>query len=399
MNGTVYKRTLRSGKVSWTFEINIAKDECGRQQRIRKGGFARKAEAEAERTRVLHELNEGERLRRPQTRFGAHLQEWLEQHADQHCSPKTVERYRQLATYLLPALSDVPRDQISPLMLERLYSRLRREGGKRSGKDGRGCPLAARTVRHAASLVHASLAAAVRWGLLRTNPADACELPRVESRESRALDPRQTDAYLEAARGTSLYPLLVMGFATGCRRGELLALTWPDLEFHTDPPVVVISKSLEQTKAGLRIKTPKNGRARKLPMPRSAMEVLARHRREQQGFRDRFGTDYRTDLDLVFASPNGDYLKPDSVTAKACLVAIRAGLEGIGIHSLRHSHGSQLLSNGVPLPTVSRRLGHSNVGVTAAVYSHSFTRDEVAAAEIWDASMGSVLRGGEHARR
>ena len=80
----------------------------------------------------------------------------------------------------------------------------------------------------------------------------------------------------------------------------------------------------------------------------------------------------------------GNYLKPDSVTAKACAVARKAGLKGIGLHSLRHSHGSQLLAAGVPLPTVSKRLRHSSVAVTASVYSHPFTRDEIAAAEIWN---------------
>ena len=104
-------------------------------------------------------------------------------------------------------------------------------------------------------------------------------------------------------------------------------------------------------------------------------------------YRLQFGREYRSDLNLVFAQPDGNYLKPDSVTAKACLVARKAGLKGVGLHSLRHSHGSQLLSAGVPLPTVSKRLGHSNVSVTAAIYSHAFTKDEIAAAEVWDQTM------------
>jgi integrase len=52
-----------------------------------------------------------------------------------------------------------------------------------------------------------------------------------------------------------------------------------------------------------------------------------------------------------------------------------------------HSHGSQLLSDGVPLPTVSKRLGHSSVYVTSTVYSHALTKDETAAAEAWDQSI------------
>jgi integrase len=96
-------------------------------------------------------------------------------------------------------------------------------------------------------------------------------------------------------------------------------------------------------------------------------------------------------LNLVFCGPDGDYLKPDSVTAKACLIAKKAGLKDTSIHTLRHSHGSQLLSAGVPLPTVSKRLGHSSVHVTATVYSHALAKDERAAADAWETSVNQVI--------
>lgn len=59
----------------------------------------------------------------------------------------------------------------------------------------------------------------------------------------------------------------------------------------------------------------------------------------------------------------------------------------MSLHTLRHSHGSQLLSAGVPLPAVSKRLGHSNIYVTATVYAHALTSDDSSAAEKWEAAM------------
>jgi integrase len=118
---------------------------------------------------------------------------------------------------------------------------------------------------------------------------------------------------------------------------------------------------------------------------------LEQLRSEQAGNREFFGPDYRSDLDLVFCAPNGDYLKPDSVTAKACLIAREAGLKGVGLHTLRHTHGSQLLSAGIPLPTVSKRLGHASTWVTANIYSHAIASDELAAAEKWDAAFGARI--------
>lgn len=99
-----------------------------------------------------------------------------------------------------------------------------------------------------------------------------------------------------------------------------------------------------------------------------------------------FGPDYRTDLDLVFSNPQGNYLKPNNVSSKACQIARRAGLgKGVSMHTLRHSHSSQLLSAGVSLPTVSKRLGHTDPSVTARIYSHPMPKDDVTAAEKWEA--------------
>ena len=75
------------------------------------------------------------------------------------------------------------------------------------------------------------------------------------------------------------------------------------------------------------------------------------------------------------------------MTKAARRLAKRAGLSNVSLHTLRHSHGSQLLAEGVPLPVVSRRLGHANVHVTATIYSHALPQDELAASDIWSAAM------------
>ena len=111
-----------------------------------------------------------------------------------------------------------------------------------------------------------------------------------------------------------------------------------------------------------------------------------------------FGPDYRQDLNLVFCSPEGDYLKPDSVSSKCSLIAKKAGMKSVSLHTLRHSHGSLLLSAGVPLPVVSKRLGHSSPHVTAMIYSHALPRDEEAAAEIWDSAFQQKIKADEKQR-
>jgi integrase len=113
-------------------------------------------------------------------------------------------------------------------------------------------------------LIHSALNTAVRWKLIKLNPATACELPRVERKEAKALDMEATEWFIDAARGHWLYPILVFAAATGCRRGEILALKWTDLALNSDTGIAHISRSLEQTRNGLRMKNTKNGKIRRL---------------------------------------------------------------------------------------------------------------------------------------
>ena len=396
MKGSTFKRTLPSGKVDWVLSIDVGRDQNGKRLRIFKGGFRRKSDADDELVRLLQEKSEGLLVKPDPRTFGEFIDEWFREHAEKHCGEETVERYRQLVAYVQPTLADVPLRDISALMLERLYSRIAEFGGRKKrrlkkGEKPESAPLSWRTVRHVADVVRAALNTAVRWKLLKVNPACACDLPTARTKEARALDETQTDWFLTAGRGHWLYCILFMDAATGARRGEILALTWTDLDLECEPGVVTISKSLSQTRQGLAIKPPKSGRTRMLPLPAIVVEALREHQAQQQELRRKFGPDYNTELNLVFGTPEGDYLKPDSVTVAASLLARKSGLKGIGLHSLRHSHGSQLLSAGVPLPTVSKRLGHSSVAVTASIYSHAFKRDENAAAEIWDTSMRKAM--------
>lgn len=66
-------------------------------------------------------------------------------------------------------------------------------------------------------------------------------------------------------------------------------------------------------------------------------------------------------------------------------------MKDTSIHTLRHSHGSQLLSDGVPLPVVSKRLGHSDVYTTARIYSHVLDSDDRRAADAWETSVHEVI--------
>jgi integrase len=384
VRGTTYKRKLPSGHISWCLGIDLGKDQNGKRQRIFKSGFRRQSDADAELRRLLQELNEGTLVKPDPRTVAEFLDQWIAEYATRKVAPTTLERYRELAGHVARAIGTVELTKVTTLQLQRVYNSLL-DSGKKNGKG-----LAVKTVRHVHGLVHVAMETAVKWGLLKINPAHACDLPPVPLHEAPAMDQDGTTKFMVTCAGHWLRDLFATAFSTGARRGELLALAWADVDL--DSGLLTIRKSLEQTKHGLRIKETKGRKIRRLNLPEATVRLLQEVRERQKETRRMFGFDYRSDLDLIFCHADGNYIRPDVVTKAARRVAKKAGLCGVSLHTIRHSHGSQLLSFGVALPTVSKRLGHANVHVTATVYSHALPEDEIAAAQIWNNAMRGTLQ-------
>ena len=203
-------------------------------------------------------------------------------------------------------------------------------------------------------------------------------MPKLSKRRPPVLDKDKLRVLFERARATRLYPLLVLASATGCRRGELLALEWSDLNESNGE--VSVSKSLEQTKAGLRIKSTKSEVPRRFCVPEWALEVLRAHRQEQQRDRKLFGADYQ-DHNLVFCQPNGAHYSPDRLGARVVELMRKAGLEGVSLHSLtalpREQPLEQWRSDRGRFPASgSQRPEHHVVGLLARVAGRHAGRSE-----------------------
>jgi integrase len=386
MIGTITKRARQDGKLAWGYSFFAGRTSTGKRIQITKSGFDTRKEA----TEALRKAIEQRRLDGDGANHltvNAFVDRWLDEYAKHRCTAKTLERYVTLARHATKFLGESELQSLAPLAIESMLNHLLDSGGRKDEAHPNGRPLSPRRVRHIAFLMHDSFESAVRWGLLPANPMDRVVLPKAEKKEVWALDKQGLSQLLGAVRGTALFPLFVTAASTGCLRGELLALEWQDIDFQTG--MMTISKSLEQTKSGLRIKSTKSGKVRRFPLPSVALGVLLQHRRNQT--LENPIEPNEKNLRLVFCSREGDYYKPDQISSKVAEVMAKAGLRGTSLHSFRHGHASQLLSEGVPIPTVSKRLGRANPTITLKLYSHALESDEWAAAQRWDEAFADVV--------
>jgi integrase len=386
----VYKRKNTSEKIVWRYQFAGPGGTRENQNLIAASGFETKQAAiVAEVVRRTEELKKFEMRKAGAagvaavmpTTLAMLLAEFMKQYAQENLAPKTVERYHEMIMYLAPELLEMEMAKITPLHLSREWVRLLKSGGhKRKTKTPR--PMAPKTVRNIAGLVSSAFLRAIKWGLVTTNPVTHSDLPKVKKRAGLALLPAEQDHMVECAVGPwCLGTFLEMATATGCRRGEVLALRWTDIR----DGAAFVDRSLSQTRAGLIFKSTKTEKPRRIELPPTMPAVLARHRDRQDEFRRQFGPDYRSDLDLIFANSDGSPLMPNSVSATVSRLCRTLKLpKGASLHTVRHSHASLLLEKGVDIATVSERLGHSSVATTAAIYSHAIRGKDRAAAQVWD---------------
>jgi integrase len=388
MKGTTIKYKPKRGKPTFGYSFFTGRDANGKRIQRLKRGFATKAQAEEALRKAIEEHERTPAAERVMPTFAEHFEKWHAEHVKRHCSPKTAERYYELGQVAIRLFGAVPLDQLDTMQLEAAVNHLSDRGGRPTKEHPNGRPLSAKTVRHVAFLVHSCLQKAIKWKLISANPMEDVDKPAMVRRRPKILDRQGLDALLRRAAGTRLFPLIVLAASTGMRRGELLALTWADLNWGNRQ--LEVSKSLEQTKSGLRVKSTKSEKPRSFSIPAQTIEVLRDHQRAQDADRQIYGSDYAK-LDLIFARPDGQHYSPDRVGARVREHLISAGLSGVSLHSLRHSHASELLSQGAPITAVAERLGHASPNITLGIYSHALPADNQAAAVLWNGAMGDVV--------
>lgn len=366
MTGHLRKRGKK--KNQWSIVIELGRDPKTDKRRQKWHSFeGTKTAAEAEKTRILHELQTGIYILSHKVTVAALLDRYvnrLKNAIGEDGGASWYENCEQFARlHLKPRLGSIPLKDLSAIHIEDCLDELRKSGNKRTGGG-----LAPRSIHLIQAFLHAALEQAVRWDLILRNPAARVEWPNLPKAKVNVLTLEQTRVLLDAARGSALYVPILLGVTCGMRRGECLALKWGHVDL--DAGVLIVRQSLEQAMGTLTVKPPKSeSGVRPITLPAAVVTAFRRHKAEQALERLQLGPAWQN-IDLVCCQADGSYWSPQAITLRFRRLVAKLEIPRIRFHDLRHTHATHLLEANVQAKVVSERLGHSKIARTLDTYSH-----------------------------
>jgi integrase len=372
----------RRGQHSWRLKIERERDAAGKRKIQYVTVRGNKRAAEAKLAELIAAASRGDYVAPSKTTVGTFVRARVEQwEAAGEISARTAQRYRQLVEHqIVPHLGTMALQRLRPLDLEQWHTTLRTSGRVRGTGN-----LAARTIGHAHRVLSKALNDAARNDLVGRNVARLEPPPKVISNEMVIV--HDVPAFVAKLQGSALLVPALLGILCGMRLGEILALRWNRLDL--DGKVIQVREAIEQTQAhGIRFKPPKSRAGhRDITLPDDVVSALRDCRQAQREIRMQLGAGRMKDDALLFADLAGKPRALDAVSRAWRDFAARIGMPDVTFHSLRHSHASQLIHEGVDIVTISRRLGHAKPDITLRIYAHLFHKDDGKAA----AAINAVL--------
>ena len=353
-------QTIRRGRDKWLVRIFLGRDPAtGKRRYHNQTIHGSKKDAERYSIAKHRERDQGTFVEPARMSLDAYLDQWLEDAVRPRVRPRTLQDYRRfLNHHVRPALGAKRLDRITPLDIQRLYTRIGQE-------------VSAHAVVHTHRPLRAALEQAVAWGMLARNPAGRVSVPQEPRGEICVLSPQEVARFQAVAARHSRGFVLTFSLATGMRPGEVQALQWKDCDL--DAGTVAVRRTLVHLKGGAwQFGEPKTRLSRRtIPLPRSVTRELVTHRVAQAAHRLRLGSAYQ-DHDLVFANETGGPLDGQNLAYRTLKPILKAaGLPSqFRWYDCRHCCATLLLAAGENPKVVSERLGHATVAFTLDRYAH-----------------------------
>jgi integrase len=357
----------------WDYVVDLPSADGSRRQAQRRG-FKTKQAAQDDQRELLNRHAYGTAVDPSNLSTGLYLtDQFLPTLLGRNLRATTIDSYTRIVTnHLVPSIGTIKLQRLNAGDVQRLSSDLAAKG------------ISAKTRRNVHGVLSKALADAQRWGLVPHNVASGAELPKSEPGAPKVWNAKQLQQFLGHVQEDRLAPLWRFYAVTGCRRGEALGLRWAGVDLDAGTVTFTNQRTLA---AGKIVEGPpktKSG-ARTIVLDPATVALLRQWRQAQRVEFVRLGV--RPAADYVFTGIDSRPLWPQHITAKFRDICDELGLPRIGVHGLRHSAATWLMSEGQNPKVVAQRLGHANSSITIGLYSHVLPAHDRAAAEALAAAL------------
>ncbi len=286
------------------------------------------------------------------------LEIWLEDYIKPGVKLRTYENYKQTAVRkIIPSLGEYEISLLTPIIIQRYVTYLLNRGNAVTGKG-----LSYNTVNLIITIIQSSLKAAFLFGETKEYIGNKIKRPKFQQKEIKCFslsEQRRIEEEILSNKRKKFFGIILCLY-TGLRIGELLALTWQDIDFQRG--LIFISKTCHDGKTklgyGRILDTPKTEQSKRVvPIPKQLLPNLKTIKREE-----------RSEWVISYHG--------HPVTIRSYQKSYKIFLEKLNLpyknfHTLRHTFATRALECGMDVKTLSEILGHKNATITLNRYAHS----------------------------
>ncbi len=287
------------------------------------------------------------------------LDTWLNTYVKHKIKPKTYFTYQNtIRLHINPMLGHKDLLEMNAEIIQEFMNSKIEHGNLVNGN-----PLATNTIFVIKSILKQSMDFAFKLGLIHKNYFSCISLPRKIEKEVDAFKLEEQKAIEDYClkSNKSNYFGIILCLYTGIRIGELLALSWNDIDF--DRKLLFINHTVSHVKKNGRFYTllqePKTKSSKRvIPIPMNILSCLKKIQKQSKSV-------------FLITTKNNGIVSVRSYQRTFSRILNKCNINHKNFHALRHTFATRALESGMDVKTLSEILGHKNATITLNRYSHS----------------------------